>query len=207
MKKSRLHFIILSLLFPLIFFSCVGVVSDISVNDDGSGSLSLTYRVSQMVADIGTYAGEKSVLPLPLAENDFRNLAARVPDMELASYSRKETPQDVIIQAKINFRSIAGLSAFFSSSGNTITFSRQADRTVYSQVLYKAGTEPVDPETAALVRELFADYDFIINLRASREITSANLGVINQDKRQVNFSMKVADIISSGKDIIWEISW
>ena len=51
----------------LFLLSCVGIDSRLTVRDNGSGTLVLTYRVSQLVADLGLSSSDKGVIPLPLS--------------------------------------------------------------------------------------------------------------------------------------------
>ncbi|TFG61587.1 MAG: hypothetical protein E4H36_10115 [Spirochaetales bacterium] len=199
--------ICLFLLLPLLFFSCLGVQSEIDLNDDGSGTLALTYRVSQMVVNLGTYSGEKSVIPLPLNEADFRNTANRIPDIQVTSFSRKETAEDVIIQTRLNFSTAAGLSAFFAASGNVINFSSSGGQALWKQTIYVKPQETISLDTVNLMKELFKDYEFSLVLKTPKPVISANIGVISANGREVLFKQSIPEILGADKDIVWEITW
>ena len=63
---------IVALCFTLaLLSSCIGVDSRLTVRDNGSGTLQLTYRISQLVADLGVSSTGKSAIPLPVSRSDF----------------------------------------------------------------------------------------------------------------------------------------
>ena len=55
----------------VLLTSCIGIDSRLSIREDGSGTLALTYRVSQLVADVGLSETGTSAVPLPLTRADF----------------------------------------------------------------------------------------------------------------------------------------
>ena len=54
--------------------SCISIESNIILKNDGSGSISLTYRVSPGMKELGRIGDEVKPLPLPIYKEDFEKL-------------------------------------------------------------------------------------------------------------------------------------
>ena len=64
MKRIIRLLVLFSLSFTLL--SCLSVESEITVKNDGSGTLTLSYRISRMVTEIGRLEDENTLVPLPV---------------------------------------------------------------------------------------------------------------------------------------------
>ena len=95
----------------VFIMSCVGIDSKVTIKEDGSGTLLLSYRVSQLVADLGTTTSEKGIVPLPLAKVDFeRSLQATQGKVRLTRFERTENEKDISIRAELSFDSLDALA-------------------------------------------------------------------------------------------------
>jgi len=113
----RTAFLCCAALFPLFFLSCVGVVSRIALNRDGSGTMQLEYRIARELESMGKLDGNEKWLPIPAGRADLERTAARVPGLSLVSYSARQQGADTIHSAEFSFASLEALSAFFDSQG------------------------------------------------------------------------------------------
>ncbi|HEB10272.1 MAG TPA: hypothetical protein ENI06_03550, partial [Spirochaetales bacterium] len=109
-KNSRLKAAVITLLVVFLLSSCIGIESRIRINNDGSGQLTLKYRVSRLIANLESAETKGNVVPLPLSRKEFERTVNNTDGLELVSYSRKEDKVDIRIEAKVNFNSIEALS-------------------------------------------------------------------------------------------------
>ena len=87
----------------IFIMSCVGIESKVTIKEDGSGALLLSYRVSQLVADLGATTSEKGIVPLPLARVDFeRSLQAAHGKVRLTRFERTENEKDISIRVELS---------------------------------------------------------------------------------------------------------
>ncbi len=102
---------IVLLCLTLIFLtSCISINSRLTIRDNGSGTLQLIYRISQLVANLGLSSTGKSAIPLPVTRSDFeRSLAASAGKVRLARFDRSENEKDVTIRVELVFDSLEAL--------------------------------------------------------------------------------------------------
>jgi len=147
-------------LFPLFFLSCVGVVSHITLNQNGSGTLQLEYRIARELESMGKLDGNEKWLPIPAGRADLERTASRVPGLSLVSYSSREAGADTIHSAEFSFASLEALSAFFDSQSRqfladsggkqiTLAFPEQTD---------------INPDFRELLTGALEGYDFSFSL-------------------------------------------
>jgi len=115
--RYRLGLFCCAVLFPLFFLSCVGVVSRITLNQNGSGTMQLEYRIARELESMGKLDGNERWLPIPVGRADLERTAERIPGLSLASYSVRQQGADTIHSAEFSFASLEALSAFFDSQG------------------------------------------------------------------------------------------
>ena len=124
MKQIPRIFIPFSLFFLLS--SCFGLNMDIALRQNGSGTLTLEYRISKALDALGRLDGNERWNTIPVGRADFMRTLDRLPEMKLLSYSSKEDEKNLLITAKMEFRTIQGLMAFLDASGQSSSFSGDA---------------------------------------------------------------------------------
>jgi len=134
MKQSVCHkylALILPLLFilsfPFIFNSCIGVGMDITLNKDGSGTITLEYIIRQSFDSLGKLDGNERWNTIPVGRADFMRTIDRIPEMKLLSFSSKENAENIIVNAKMEFDNLRALTAFLDMSGRRSSYSGDAN--------------------------------------------------------------------------------
>ncbi|MBA7532529.1 hypothetical protein ES705_24755 [subsurface metagenome] len=89
-KYSRLSVAFVTLLVVFLLSSCIGIESRIKIKNDGSGQLTLKYRVSRLITHLESTETNGNVVPLPLSREEFERTVKNTDGLELVSYSRKE---------------------------------------------------------------------------------------------------------------------
>ena len=192
----------------LVLSGCVGIDSTLTLKDDGSGTLSLTYRVSQLVANLGLSSTGSAAIPLPLTRPDFdRALQSAKGKVRLTSFSRSENEKDITIAVGLafdSFSALAGLEAFHDAQ---LALSTSGQQSSFHQVIARAPAQPLADSTLQMFDALFSDYTLSFVLQAPRPIQSSTVGTLSADKKTLTYSAPVKDIVTTKADIIMNAAW
>jgi hypothetical protein len=192
----------------LIFLSCIGIDSKMTLAADGSGTLELVYTVSDFARDwenAGT--GQESPLPVPINETDFRRSAAVVPGLSLESYSREESGDTSVIRAFLRFTSLDALNRFISGPDTHFKLTREGNRTIFEQVISFGSGGQIDERTREFIDSFFKTYILSFSLTAPRAISRTNLPGGISSGAQASVSFPLAEILKSPEAIIWRVEW
>jgi hypothetical protein len=192
----------------ILLASCVGIDSRMTIHDNGSGILALTYKVSQLAADLGTSSSGKSAIPLPISRADFdRSLAAANGKVRLTQFSRTENEKDVTIHAELSFDSLEALAQLDAFKDAELKSTTNGSRRSLSQVVAKVPPEPLTEDTKRMIDSLFSGYDIALTVETPRPIQSSSLGTVSPDKRTLTYKASVRDVMTTTSDIVLELSW
>jgi len=193
-----------SMLFLLIFNSCIGLSMDIQMRKDGSGRINAEYRISSMAESIGRLDGNENWPIIPLGRADFERSIARIDGMKLVSFSSRENPQEVVYNAVLEFENTEALIKFLDPSKSRTSLS--AGRLA---IIMKENEQPeIDAALLELVRQVFTGYSFALSFSANgnssltvtdgegKEIPAPPNTEVIQSGRKVSFSMGMAEFIS-----------
>jgi hypothetical protein len=218
MKKQARVF---PLLFAaLLFSSCVGASMEIVARQDGSGTITLEYRLSRELESLGKLDGNENWPPVPVGKADFERSAARIEGLTLRSFSERATPADRIYQAKFDFANLEALLGFLDSSGSRASLAREGGRNrLVLSFNDSAGRLDVDPELLELAVAAFEGYalDFSITLPRPPQLRVAGgsgdftdsppEGAALLRGNRVSFSAPMADLFSAQNPELLEIVW
>ena len=208
MKQYRLIIIIAIL---LLLTSCFGIRADIVLNQNGSGTISLEYRISKALDSLGRLDGNERWNTIPVGRADFERTISRLPDMRLLSFSSREDNSDIIISVRMEFGSMEGLLAFLDATGQNSSFRGNAIQGSLNLTLSE-GRENNNLDLDRLFAEITQGYSVAFGLTVPG---NANLSIqgnsnvnefINQGRR-VYASFSLYDIITSSNAIILNFSW
>jgi hypothetical protein len=210
---------------PLVLMSnsCLGASADIVMRADGSGSITLEYRVSQMLESMGRLDGNERWPAIPVGRADFERSVARIPGLRLTSFSVKEYPRryskppnsnplgdkDLITSVKLDFKDTAALLAFLDSAGSRATLVS----TTMRLVLLDPATDTLDVDLLSLLEEVSAGYEISISFTAPKgaylscfpsSVTAAR--IVPQGKK-VSFAIGTGELVSLKDGLTIEIRW
>ena len=189
-----------------LFVSCIGVETEISFKEDGSGSVVLTYRISRIMVNLGTVE-DGELIPLPLTEQDFRATVEAVPGLRLRRVTQRADERDVSIRAEIEFDDIEAFSRIESFTDMPASLDTANDQTVFRQVITSGNEEDYDSESLEMVDVFFDGYSIAFIISAPRDVVSHNLGDLSADKRSVTYDVPVVELLRSAEERILEVSW
>jgi hypothetical protein len=200
--------IIVLILSSVLLVSCIGVDSKLTIRDNGSGTLRLDYRVSQLVADLGSSASDKGVVPLPLARADFeRALESSQGKVRLTRFDRLENEKDITIRAELSFDSVDSLAQVDAFRDAELKLATDGARHSFSQLIAHAPTPPATEDSLRMIDAFFDGYDLTFVIEAPQPIQLSSLGSLSADKRVLTYTTSIKDVMRAKGDIILSASW
>jgi hypothetical protein len=207
-EEMHMHKIATLCVAALLMMSCVGIDSKLSIRENGSGTLSLSYRVSQDVAQLGLSTAGKPVIPLPLSRSDFeRSLSQTNGKVRLTRFDRSENEKDITIKAELSFDSLEALSLVDAFRESDLRPGTDGSHKTLSQVIARASATPLMEESRRMIEALFAGYDLTFTVEAPRPIQSSTLGILSADKKSLTYKTSVKDVLTTKDDLIFSLSW
>jgi len=204
MKKAGLLIIIAA----VVLSSCIGIDSHLTIRDNGSGTLSLAYRVSQLVVNLGNPVDGKGVVPLPLSRADFeRSLQNANGKVRLLNFGRTEDQKDVIIRAELAFDSLDALARLEAFRGSDIHLSSDGTHYTFSQLVAKAPQTPVSEDSLRMIDAFFSGYELDFTVQAPQPVTTNTLGTLSDDKKTLTYKTTIRDVVQTKGDIVLSMSW
>ena len=192
----------------VFIMSCVGIDSKMTVKEDGSGTLLLNYRVSQLVADLGATTSEKGIVPLPLARAEFeRSLQAAQGKVRLTRFERTENEKDISIRVELSFDSIDALAQVDAFHDAQLKLSADGARHVFSQVVAHAPAQPVTEDSLRMIDAFFDGYGLTFVVNAPQPIQEFTFGSLSSDKRVLTYSVSIKDIVRTKSDLVLTVGW
>jgi hypothetical protein len=202
MKKLLLPILAVALL-----GSCIGIDSQITLQNDGSGTLLLNYRISQLMKNLDAGKSD-SILPLPVSREDFQRTVDSVSGLKLISLSQRENERDVLIDARIAFTGIQALNGIGKEGQIELSFSSEGNLHVFRQQIYRGrGLEQISQESLQMIETFFEGYDLSYRVTAPAAIVRHSLGELSEDRRSVSYKTSVADLLKSGEKQVLEVAW
>lgn len=204
-KKFFLFSIVGWLIFSLA--SCVDLETKVELSSEGSGKLELVYIVSTALVQLGSTASSGVSLPLPIAEEDFRQTVASIPGLGLRSYERKDEPDKSIIKADLTFSSLSDVNRLFGGKDAVISQTQEgADRVL--EINITSGTPGgLDSKTKELVNAFFSTYSLKFHLTFPEAVkrTSSTQSIVQGNTAQL--SVPILQALEQEAPLKWKIYW
>jgi len=192
----------------LLLLSCVGIDSRLTVRDNGSGTLALTYRVSQLIANLGASSSEKGVVPLPLSKSDFeRSLESSNGKVRLTRFNRSENEKDITVSAELSFDSLDALSQVDAFRSQDLKFGTDGSQRTFSELIARAPGRPVTEDSLRMIDAFFTGYDLTFTIEAPQPIKLNSIGTLSDDKRTLTYSTSIKDLVRAKSDVILSVGW
>jgi hypothetical protein len=192
----------------VLLSSCIGIDSRMSIRDDGSGTLALTYRISRLISELGVASTGKAAIPLPVSRSDFeRSLAGTHGTVRLTRFDRSDDDKDITVHADLAFDSVADLANVEAFQDAQLRWSVQGSRHLFSQLIVRAPRQPLSDDSRRMLEALFEGYNLSFVIEAPRPISGATLGTLSADKRTLTYTTSVKDALMSGKDLALSAQW
>lgn len=192
----------------VLSMSCVGIDSKMTIKDDGSGTLLLSYRVSQLVADLGTTSSEKGIVPLPLAKADFeRSLQSTQGKVRLTKFERTENEKDISINVELSFDSLDAIAQVDAFHDAELKLSTDGTRHTFSQLIARAPAQPVTEDSLRMIDAFFDGYALTFVIEAPQPIQEFTLGSLSGDKKVLTYTTSIKDVVRTKSDLVLSAGW
>jgi hypothetical protein len=187
--------------------SCINIESEISLNNDGSGIITLMYRISPLVKELGRMGDEVKPCPLPIYKEDFEILLSLYPGLSLKSHSVKEIDGESFVKAVLSFQNVDALTPFGGSGDDSFFFQKSGDFMVFRQDLPFGGEEELDDNTMAMLTEYCSGYYFVYTIHAPGKIVEHTLGEISKNKKDLTYKTGIIEALQSKQRQSIEVKW
>ena len=191
---------------------------DITLNQSGSGNVTVEYHVSKVLNALGKLDGNERWNTIPVGKADFERTVERLPGMKLTSFSSTEDKNDLIVKAKLEFDDLNSLMLFIDASGLRSSFSGDAHsgRILLTLSEAKTGNKAA---LEMLIAEISEQYSVKMAMNfpgsGSVKITdSSGLSlddipgsVINSSGKRVSCSLPLYSVLSAAGGINVEFRW
>lgn len=192
----------------LLLSSCIEVQEAITVHADGSGVVDLSYGIARIATGLAASDASQGIIPLPATPSTFASDVRKVPGLTLRGFAPSVTATTVGANATIDFKSVPELDQVLAATSKVrFTYSSGSHLTTFSQMIYPGNASGVNPQTLALVKQLFGTYRLSFSFRAPASIQRVSIGAISNDKATATYTTTVPAMVEARKPIVWEVSW
>ena len=189
----------------VLLASCLNVETTISLENDLSGRVSITYEIENELWDLGVFDPESSVRAFPVSEADFRRTVRRVEGAELVDYSISRDEATTRVEASLSFDDLEALNGIYAPGQSLIAVTEEGEQTVYRQRLKPEDEYTV--EDTEFVESYFGNYSVVFRVQAPGEVDRANFGEVVASKREVRVSLDLVEFLRRPAPVDWEIRY
>ena len=199
--------LLLPILAMVLLSSCIGIDSQISLQNDGSGTLLLNYRISQLMKNLDVAKSDWH-LPLPVSREDFQRTVDSISGLKLLSLAQREDERDVLIDARLGFTGVQAINSLGKEGQIELSFSNEGGLHVFRQQIYRGRSlEEISPESLQMIQTIFEGYELSYRVTAPAAIKRHSLGELSGDQRSVSYKTSVAELLKSGEKQVLEVAW
>ena len=209
--------------FIMTFTSCIGMSVDIQMNKDGSGKLTMEYRVSRIFDSIGALDGNNRTLSVPISRLDWERSIERVNGIKIDSFSVIQKGTDNISTVVLEFDNFGALLAVIDPESKISAITQQNNH--YSLDFILNGNSATidfskyDDVLIEYARTLFSDYNFSMSFSApgnsslkftdgsGNEIPSPSIAESVQSGRRVSMSIGIMDMLELTDGLGVRFNW
>ena len=194
---------LLSVLFILIFSSCLGLSMDIQMHRDGSGRISMEYRFSSEAESIGRLDGNERWSIFAISRADWERTVSRLDGVKLASFSSRERANEIITGVTLDYENTNALLNFLGSEKASFS---QSGENRFDIILIDPVSAEINPDLLELMRQVSSGYKFTMSFTAERnsaltltdaagkEIPPPSGCEIVSSGRKVSFSIDICEL-------------
>jgi hypothetical protein len=202
-----MHKVLLACLCVSALCSCVSVESRLSIRNDGSGTLTLDYRIPRSAADLGRTPDKNAPVPLPVEKADFRRAIAGVSGVRLVRYSRRADDEDVTIHAELAFERLEDLAKVPSLRDAGLSLTERGGVRTLTQVVAGAPEPPPTAESLAMIDSLLEGGSVTVVLQTPAPMTPGPVGTLSADRRTLSWTATVGDLARRTGSVVLTAAW
>ncbi len=194
----------LALLLGLALPSCIDLDAKLAVASDSTVRLRAAYSISTLVGPLfSPSAGFFEAKP-PQSRKELEDALAKVPGAKLLSYSESSDAMRHSYDCSIDFPNPEAFCAFLDPIIGSASYAVLNGRKRLSlEIPCPPGR--ADAELQSRLEVLFGEYSIRMEASLPSAVLSAPSGRI--DGKNAVFEIKVVDLVKSGKNAVWVLSW
>jgi hypothetical protein len=195
----------------MLLSSCIGLNADILLRANGSGTITLEYRVPLFLENLGKLDGNENWPAVPVGRADFERSARRIEGLKLTSFSAKTLENETVYTAALEFSEPGVLARFLDAAGSRAVLRREAG--INRLALTLNGGRGINPDLLALFSEAARPYSVGFsfstpNAGTALSVSSSISGAaIVPNGRKVSFQAPVAALFQQSAPITLEFQW
>jgi len=217
--RQGLSFAALVFVSGLLLAGCFGIKTGIVIKKDGSGTISMEYKISNELLAAGTLDGNAAWPAIPVGEADFRRTIARTDGLELSAFSIKKGAKDTIYKIRLKYKTIQALCGFMDARGAAFSYSKTAsgEETLFIRIIPEKNN--YSDEMLHLLPVIFEGCNFDLKIETPgkcrvavsgenrEELNTLPAGSFKSAGNTFEFSAPMAELFSAGGGLNFEIKW
>jgi hypothetical protein len=205
--KRRILLLAAAMTLGALLSSCVGIASRIELRADGSGTLTLDYKVAQYLKNIDV-GREQKRLPLPVSREDFRRTAEGIQGLRLLELDGREDEENVYVRAVLEFDDLEALNGLGGEPGLGLSLTESGgERTLRQEIAPAVDPGDLSEDSLAMISDFFAGYELVYTIRLPAPIKRHSLGELSQDGRSLTYHATVPELMQAAEPVILEVVW
>jgi hypothetical protein len=221
-KKSLLFLPVL-----LLMNSCIGISADIQMRRNGSGRITMEYRISRMAETVGRLDGNERWPAVPVGRADWERTVRRIDGLRLVSHSSREDAKDSVHKVTLEFSNANALVKLLDSPSGGANLSAGENSNQMQITLFKGAATEINAYLIDLLKQVSSGYKISVSFRApgnsAMTVTDGAgnpLADAHTDEqvlppsaegflwgRKVSLSVDTAEIITSGQGLGVIFNW
>ncbi len=193
----------------LMLNSCLGAKIHTSFNRDGSGSILMEFKISQIFYQMGAAEGGKGD-SIPLSADQLREDLGDQPGVSVREVSEEVGEEFNLIRAVLDFENFVALEKT-DVMGDAV-LSHEGKRWIFRQKIAdesEPSDEEVSEEELAQMKPFFEGYEISFIVTAPKKVISYNMGELSSDGRTVTYSVPTLEMnmLGNTEDLVMEVIW
>lgn len=196
--------LLIGLSLSALLASCVDLDASLSIAQDAKVRLKAVYSVSSLVLPLFTEGQGTFPVQPPLSRAELDGYVAAVQGSRLVSYAESATSISRSFDITVDFPNPAAFCSFLSLAAGGASFQSDAGRKILSIIL-PCPAPRADQDLVSSLDVLFGAY----RLRLKADLPSVPLSApaARIEGKTVSFESSLVDLVRSGKNAEWNLSW
>lgn len=205
---------LLSLL-PLLmaFVACVGLETETTFNNDGSGTMDFTYRLGNVLSEMGEDGGN---VDLPFDEATLRASLEDAEGVTVNSVESWKDENDTYFKASVSFRNVKSFYEQEEFDDMAATLTKEGGDFVYRQMISPGNgsdkelsdAELAEMESAMLMMApYFEGYEMVMVVNTPKRIKAHNMGELSNGGKTLTYRIPTLDMQNMIEETYLEIRW
>ena len=197
------------LLGALLFTSCLGSSIHTTFKSNGSGTVVMEFKISQIFYQMGAGDSEDAN-EVPLSADEIRESLGNQEGVTLREVTEEQGEEFNLIRAVMDFDNYAAMAGTDMLDGSSLT--KDGGKWIYRLVIAEAQeeeSEPMDAEQLAMMEPYFEGYEIRFTVTAPSKIKSYSLGELSADGKTVSYAIPTLEMnsLQNKEAVVMEIVW